>query len=137
MRSEMTEPETRLWLKLRAGRLHGVKFRRQKVIGPFIADFASNAPKLVIEVDGHTHDVDDRRDAERTKYLEGQGYRVMRYTNLEVMRNLDGVLEHLTGIIEEMRRSPLPTLSPEGERAISPSPFPLQGRGSRRGGVPR
>ena len=116
LRTQLTEPETRLWLALRAARFQGIKFRRQKVIGSYIADFAANDPLLVIEIDGDTHDVDDVKDKIRTRYLESQGYRVQRYTNLEVMQNLEGVLTHLTNLIAEMR-PPLPTLSPEGERA--------------------
>jgi very-short-patch-repair endonuclease len=116
-RKSMTEPETRMWLQLRAERFEGVKFRRQKVIGTYIVDFAANAPKLVIEIDGHTHDIDDARDAARTRFLVSEGYRVVRYSNSDVMKNLEGVLMHLAAVIAEMR-SPLPTLSPEGERAI-------------------
>ncbi len=115
-RKHMTEPETRIWLALRAERLAGTKFRRQKVIGQFIADFAANDPKLVVEIDGNTHDADDQRDTNRTRFLEAQGYRVVRYRNADVMQNLEGVLIHLMGVIAEMQ-SPLPTLSPEGERA--------------------
>jgi very-short-patch-repair endonuclease len=117
MRRQMTEPETRLWLQLRAARIEGVKFRRQKVIGRYIADFAANDPRLVVEVDGHTHDVDDPRDAERTRFLNERGYHVVRLTNPDVMTNLEGVLIRLSEVIEVARRSPLPTLSPEGERA--------------------
>jgi len=117
-RKHMTEPETRMWLSRRAERFAGIKFRRQKVIGPFIADFAANEPKLVIEIDGNTHDGDDEHDANRTRFLEAQGYRVVRYRNADVMQNLEGVLIHLMGVIAEMQSpSPLPTLSPEGERA--------------------
>ena len=115
-RREVSEPTVRMWLQLRAERFMGVKFRREKVIGNYIADFASSDPKLVIEIDGHTHDVDDERDRIRTRYLESQGYRVQRYGNVDVMQNLDGVLMHLASVSDEMR-SPLPTLSPEGERA--------------------
>jgi len=115
-RKAMSEPETRMWLQLRAERFQGVKFRRQKVIGSYIADFSANDPKLVIEIDGNTHDVDDERDAIRTRFLESKGYRVVRYTNVDVMQNLEGVLIHLASVIGEMR-PPLPTLSPEGERA--------------------
>jgi very-short-patch-repair endonuclease len=122
MRKEMTEPALRLWLRLRAKRFAAVKFRREKVIEVdgfrCIADFASNDPKLVIEVDGDTHDEDDPRDAWRTRKLEELGYRVVRYTNRDVISNMEGVLEHLALVIEEVRRPPLPTLSPEGERAI-------------------
>ena len=121
MRKQMTEAEVRLWLQLRAKRFDSVKFRRQKVIEDehfrCIADFASNEPKLVVEVDGDTHDGDDRRDAWRTRNLERLGYRIVRYTNRDVMTNLEGVLDHLALVIEEMR-PPLPTLSPDGERAF-------------------
>jgi len=115
-RKAMTEPETRMWLELRAERFEAIKFRRQKVIGRFIVDFAANDPKLVIEIDGNTHDNDDARDVARTRFLESEGYRVVRYSNSDVMKNLEGVLMHLAAVIAEMR-SPLPTLSPEGERA--------------------
>ncbi|MFM5953067.1 MAG: endonuclease domain-containing protein [Novosphingobium sp.] len=115
-RKEMPEPAMRMWLQLRAERFMGIKFRREKVIGNYIADFAANDPKLVIEIDGDTHDIDDPRDEVRTRYLETQGYRVVRYSNVEVMQNVEGVLMNLAAVIDEMR-PPLPTLSPEGERA--------------------
>lgn len=79
MRTQATEPETRLWLALRAGRLASIKFRRQKVIGSYIVDFAAREPMLVIEVDGDTHGTRARYDAERTRFLEQSGYRVMRF----------------------------------------------------------
>ncbi|MFN3474247.1 MAG: endonuclease domain-containing protein [Blastomonas sp.] len=113
MRVEATEPEIRLWLELRAKRFAGVKFRRQKVIGNYIADFASRTPMLVIELDGDTHDGREVYDAERTRHLESQGYRVLRFTNYDVMTAMEGVLM----VIEAALQPPLPTLSPEGERA--------------------
>jgi very-short-patch-repair endonuclease len=117
MRRKMTEPEARIWLQLRAARFAGIKFRRQKVIGRYIADFAANDPKLVIEIDGATHDVDDERDQARTRHLEEQGYAVLRFSNAEVMKNLEGVLTRLSEVVALLRTPPLPTLSPEGERA--------------------
>ncbi len=127
MRREMTPAEQTLWFELRAGRLGGVKFRRQKVIGPYIADFAANKPKLVVEVDGHTHGDRVSYDVERTRPFQEQGYRVVRFTNQDVMANLEGVLQQLTSLIH---RSPLPTLSPEGERAFrGPNPLPFRGEG--------
>ncbi len=116
MRKNMPEPEVRLWLELRASRFRGIKFRRQKVIGSFVADFAANEPKLVIELDGDTHAGQERYDAERTKFLEKQGYTVIRFANSDVIGNLEGVLEALGLVVDELC-SPLPTLSPEGERA--------------------
>ena len=116
MRREMPEPELRLWLQLRAGRFAGVKFRRQKVIGHYIVDFAANDPKLVIELDGDTHAFQAGYDERRTRFLEREGYRVLRYANTDVMQNLDGVLAHLVGAIDEMRRST--------RAAPSPNPLP-------------
>ena len=123
MRSEMTEPETRLWFQLRAKRFDGVKFRRQKVIETesrrYIVDFAANDPKLVIELDGDTHSGRERYDAARTTFLKERGYSVIRFMNSDVMENLEGVLSKLVEVIAKLRRkAPLPTLSPEGERAI-------------------
>ena len=118
MRKVMTEPETRLWLELRAGRFHGIKFRRQKVIGRHIADFASNDPKLVIELDGDTHATHSEYDAEHTRYLEAQGYRVARFSNAEVIENMAGVLQRLGEMVETLRHAPPPTPSPEEEGAL-------------------
>ena len=114
MRREQTEPETRLWLELRAARFQGIKFRRQKVIGPYIADFSSREPMLVIEIDGDTHAGQEAYDRTRTAYFEEQGYRVIRSTNRDMLTNMDGVLEQLASFLTP----PLPTLSPEGERAL-------------------
>jgi very-short-patch-repair endonuclease len=122
MRTEMTEPETRLWLELRAERFAEVKFRRQKVIqderNKYIVDFAANDPKLVIELDGDTHAESQAYDAARTRFLESNGYAVVRFTNADVMTNMDGVLLRIAEVIAELKTPPLPTLSPEGERAL-------------------
>ncbi len=138
MRSDMTDPETRLWLQLRAKRFDGVKFRRQKVIQDdthrYIVDFAANDPKLIIELDGDTHIGRESYDMVRTHFLESKGYAVARFTNAEVMTNLDGVLEYLEGVIARLGvQPPLPTLSPEGERAleIAPPLSLLQGRDTK------
>ncbi len=111
MRTEMTEPETRLWLALRAKRLNGAKFTRHVVRDRAIPDFVARSHKLVIEVDGDTHAGNEAYDARRTAALEAKGYRVMRFTNLEVMTNLDGVLRTIAAALTT---APLPTLSPEG-----------------------
>lgn len=114
MRREPSPFENKLWLALRAGRLGGAKFRRQNVVGPYIVDFACRMPRmLVIEVDGDTHGSTAERDARRTQYLEGRGYRVLRFTNTDVRTNLGAVL----AAIGDALRLPLsPALSPEGER---------------------
>jgi very-short-patch-repair endonuclease len=127
MRREMTEPEIRVWLKLRAKRFGEVKFRKQKVVGRYIVDFSSNEPKLAIEIDGDTHVGREVYDAIRTQFLEEQGYRVIRFSNRDVMENLAGVLEFLAAVITKMTPPLLPPLrgsllSPEGERAQAAGP---------------
>jgi very-short-patch-repair endonuclease len=138
MRREMTEPEIRVWLKLRAKRFGEVKFRKQKVVGRYIVDFSSNEPKLAVEIDGDTHADREAYDMIRTTFLEEQGYRVIRFSNRDVMENVEGVLETLTAVVAEMTPPLLPPLrgsllSPEGERAKCQKPSPLQGRGARLG----
>lgn len=113
-RKAPTPAEQTLWFALRAERFSGVKFRRQKVIGPYIADFASNVPKLVIELDGHLHGDTIAYDAERTAYLTHAGYRVVRFTNADVMQNLDGVLR----ILEDVVHDPLSQPSPPRGRGL-------------------
>lgn len=76
-----------------------------------------NDPRLVIELDGDTHARSSECDAERTLYLEAQGYRVVRFSNAEVIENMDGVLQRLAEIVEMLRKAPPPTPSPEGEGA--------------------
>jgi very-short-patch-repair endonuclease len=114
MRREPSPFEQKLWLALRAKRLSGAKFRRQQVIGTYIADFACRIPKmLVIEVDGDTHAHQKAYDKNRTTEFERRGYRVLRFTNRDVGSNLEGVLMTIANAVA----LPLsPTLSPEGER---------------------
>jgi very-short-patch-repair endonuclease len=109
----MTEPERRLWSVLRNRHLHGVKFSRQVVIGSFIADFCAREHGLIVEVDGDTHAGDGARDERRTAWLKTQGYRVIRFTNADVMSNLDGVLYAIgVALVAPPHPSPLPA----GER---------------------
>jgi len=110
MRRQMTEPETRLWLALRGKRLNDVKFTRQVPIGPYIADFCARSAHLIIEVDGDTH-TDQSRDDRHAAWLTAQGYRVLRFTNADVMMNLDGVLQM---VAVALTTAPHPSLSPEG-----------------------
>jgi very-short-patch-repair endonuclease len=91
LRKKLTEPERRLWYRLRADRL-GVKFQKQAVLAPYIVDFAARSERLVIEIDGDTHRETQAYDAARTETLEQRGYRVIRFANRDVMTNLDGVL---------------------------------------------
>jgi very-short-patch-repair endonuclease len=89
LRRETTDAESVLWFALRE-KLAAARFRRQVPLGPYFADFASHGARLIIEVDGGQHSPD--RDAVRTEFLNGEGYRVLRFWNNDVLQNLDGVL---------------------------------------------
>jgi very-short-patch-repair endonuclease len=116
MRNQPTEPEMRLWRAISGRKIGGYKFRRQAVIGLAIADFLCPEKGLIIEVDGITHD-DPAADAQRTSRLEAYGFHVVRVTNEEVMRNIDGVCDLLLHTLETLpaRRPPHPNPSPEEE----------------------
>ncbi|AXJ95562.1 MULTISPECIES: endonuclease domain-containing protein [unclassified Sphingomonas] len=90
-RHNPTEPEARLWRHLSASRLGGLKFRRQHPVESWIVDFFCASVALGVEIDGHTHDAED--DARRDAYFrERLGIEMLRFTNTDVMTNMDGVL---------------------------------------------
>ena len=91
LRNEATPAERRLWTRLSRSQL-GHKFSRQMPVGPFIADFLCRSQRLVIELDGGQH-CENERDESRTRLIEAQGYRLIRFWNNEVMENMDGVIE--------------------------------------------
>ena len=96
LRREMTPAERKLWARIRDGQLDGAHFRKQHAVGNFIVDFFCAKAKLVIEVDGDTHADQVEYDEERTRWLnEQKHYRVIRFTNDDVHRNLDAVLERI------------------------------------------
>ncbi len=87
----MPDAEFKLWCELRNRGLGGLAFRRQQPIGRYIVDFFCPAAKLIVEVDGEQHAFSHRADSLRTKWLEGQGYTVIRFWTNEVMHDLDAV----------------------------------------------
>ena len=133
LRRTMTEAEHRLWRALRARRLAHAKFRRQVPLGPYIADFLSRRPRLLIEVDGGQHG--GPRDATRDRHLAERGYRTLRLWNVDVMTNPEGVFETIVAVLKEQEvlldlrpaRPPHPPMA----NAMGPSLFPL-GRGAVR-----
>jgi very-short-patch-repair endonuclease len=95
LRPAMTRAETLLWKHLKANRMDGVGIRRQTPIGNYIADFVCFSSKLVIELDGESHDFDERqkKDERRDAFFAAEGFQVLRFTNDQVMTNLEGVVE--------------------------------------------
>ncbi|MBA4421061.1 MAG: endonuclease domain-containing protein [Anaerolinea sp.] len=107
LRKQQTPAEARLWGQLRNRRLYGYKFKRQTVIGNFIADFSCAETRLIIEVDGSQHGNQVEYDQSRTAFFEENGYKLIRFWNAEVLQDLDGVLERITNALS-------PTLPQEG-----------------------
>ncbi|WP_371815695.1 vitamin B12 dependent-methionine synthase activation domain-containing protein [Flagellimonas sp. 389] len=106
MRHQPTSAERMLWNALSNKNLDGYKFRRQHVIGEYITDFICLKESLIIEVDGLIHQLPENKksDKKRTTWLESEGYRVMRFTNSEVLGNLEIVLKK---IHKELKTPPL------------------------------
>lgn len=95
LRKSQTGAEEKLWIELRAGRLGGLKFRRQHPVPPYSLDFANRPLKLAIEIDGATHGTDEERayDARRSEFLEDKGWTIIRFWNDEVYDHMDSVLD--------------------------------------------
>ncbi|MBP3213016.1 MAG: endonuclease domain-containing protein [Prevotella sp.] len=95
-RRPMTPAEERLWQELRGNKL-GIHFRRQHVIGIYIADFVSLKNHLVIEIDGEYHLNPEQQESDRirTAYLQQQGFRVIRFTNSQVLTDIDSVMSRI------------------------------------------
>jgi very-short-patch-repair endonuclease len=94
LRRDPTEAEKYLWRALREA-FPKAKFRLQVPMGRYFADFCSHGAKLIIEVDGSQHALDEELDATRTRFLEGEGYRVVRFWNNEVLGNVEGVIANI------------------------------------------
>ena len=97
----MTHAEKKLWQVLRGKQLDGLYFRRQHAVGTYILDFVCTQEKLVIEVDGGSHLEQEEYDKERTRWLEEEkGYRVIRFTNDDVLRNINEVVEAIRDAVK-------------------------------------
>ena len=92
LRKEAPFPERLFWSRLRSGQLGGMRSRRQHAIGSYICDFYCATAKVVIELDGHSHDDRATYDTARTRFIESQGLRVIRFSDDEVVRNVNDVL---------------------------------------------
>jgi len=101
LRRDSTHAEKLLWSALRLRQLASCKFRRQFPVGKFIADFCCVERRLLIELDGGQHDARAIQDVARTRKLAGEGWRVIRFWNNEVLRNLDGVLGEIFKALAE------------------------------------
>ena len=103
LRNNQTKAEAKLWKALRKSQLQGKKFRRQHSVENFIVDFYCPSEKIIVEIDGSIHDnfINNEYDYDRQKQLQKLGFKVLRFTNSEVFKNLDLVLE---SIKEELKK---------------------------------
>jgi very-short-patch-repair endonuclease len=113
LRRAMTRAEILLWCYLKAHHLDGLAFRRQAPMGRYVVDFVCHAARLIVELDGETHDFDARQqhDAVRDAWLASRGYHVLRFTNEEVLTALEGVLTVIRETAATRIRSAPPSLS--------------------------
>ncbi len=99
LRQVDNDAETRLWSELRNRRLNGFKFVRQLAIGPYFADFACREKMLVVEVDGSQH-ADSLHDRRRDVLISSQGWAIVRFWNMDVLKDMPAVLETLVAILD-------------------------------------
>lgn len=106
LRNNMPMPEVILWSKIKNKSLNNFKFRRQFSVGQYVLDFYCPMAKLGIEVDGESHysNESNRADIERQKAIAGFGIRIIRFTNKDILENIEGVLQI---IIENLNKPPL------------------------------
>lgn len=109
LRQRQTKADSLIWNIVRANRLCNKKFRRQHVVGPFVADFACCELMLIVEIDGGYHDYKYEEDVSRQKYLEEMGWRVVRFSNEEVIENVEAV-----AIVIARTMGMEPTFGPHG-----------------------
>ena len=121
LRRSQTNAERKLWFLLRDRRLAGFKFRRQQPLGPFIVDFCCTEARVIVELDGGHHALTHDSDAARSGYLAGQGYRLLRFWNNEVLGSTSGVLERIVEALKRDRQRPSPSPLPSGERGSGSS----------------
>ena len=129
LRHRMTDTERLLWTQLRAHRMTPWKFKRQQPLGPYIVDFVCFQAHLVIEVDGGQHQ-DSAADLARDAWLEGQGFRVLRFWNNEVLKEMPAVLEKIIEVLSPSATAPGVALPPASMRSSPPAPLPQAERGA-------
>lgn len=123
LRSNQTETEKLMWFHLRGKRFINIKFKRQQIIGKYIVDFVCFKYKLIIELDGgqHPEEINIQKDLIRTKFLQDQGFKVLRYLDNDVFNHIEDVLED---IFRNIAPSPL-------EDITYLQASPTSGRGNR------
>jgi very-short-patch-repair endonuclease len=113
LRRNMTDAERSMWRILRSSQIDGHRFRRQVPFGRYIADFVCHDARVIIEIDGGQHDASAPDEGQRARFLQGQGYRILRFWNNEVLSNLEGVRAK---VALDLQRHPHPHPDPPPSR---------------------
>jgi very-short-patch-repair endonuclease len=113
LRQAMTPAETLLWRHLKAGRVDGLGFRRQTPIRNYIVDFVCHSARAIIELDGASHDFEEQQkaDAKRDAFFVSEGFQILRFTNEQVMSNLEGVVEMIRQVVSSRASGAPPSLT--------------------------
>jgi very-short-patch-repair endonuclease len=140
LRQTMTRAETLLWRYLKANRVDGLGFRRQVPLRNYIADFACLSVKLIVELDGKSHDFQERQKADqyRDAFFASEGFQVLRFTNEQVMSNLEGVVQAIRQAASSRTSGspPSPTLPHKGGGSRNASVSMTENTDSTRGSQP-
>ncbi len=121
LRTEMTDAELRLWMRLRCEQIDGYCFRRQVPMGPYVVDLVCLKARLVIEIDGGQHAQLVERDDRRTAWLASRGFKVLRFWNNDVLQQTDGVVESIRASLPETPSLSLPARGRESKRLARPA----------------
>ncbi len=107
LRNNMTQPERIFWHRVRCNQINGIRFHRQRVLGPYIVDFYAPSINLVVELDGaqHYEEMHEEADKIRDAYLNENGLLVKRYSNLEIYNHIENVIEDIFNISLELKKA--------------------------------
>jgi very-short-patch-repair endonuclease len=129
LRNNMSDAEQALWYLLRRRQIFGLKFRRQHPFGDYILDFVCLENRLVIEVDGGQHERQAKYDENRTQKLQAAGFRVIRFWDNEVLKEIESVEEKIWLVVRELQSHPPPSLPLEGGEVEKVVPKGRKSRG--------
>jgi very-short-patch-repair endonuclease len=115
LRQRQTESEAVIWDRLRGNQVADSKFRRQRPIGRFVADFCCERWKLVVEIDGKYHETDQQKelDVERAAHFIGRGYTVLRFRNTEVIQDTEAVVTRIQETLESLKNAEEDSIYPK------------------------
>ena len=121
LRQHQTYTERKLWQQLRRKQIGARRFRRQYRLGRYIVDFVCLSTRLIIEIDGPSHDVKVAEDEARTAWLKNQGFRLLRFSNEQVLHEFDNVIETIAAELENISLPLREGIKGEGSRGSAPT----------------